>query len=396
MGDPTDRIIVLPALASMGGTMKRVRYQNGSVFLDRRRNIWYFKWWDGATRRTTPLGPLSEIPTKAKACRVAESHRLAANNKTKPAGPVAKFGDAAQKYMAERMPKRFTTGGGYRNNLTKHVLPKWGSLDLGAVKPLAVDRWFLTLPLAQKTKSHIKSVMRQVFEYAMLCEMFETQRNPMDLVRITGGTLREEDPIVLTPEQFRRLLCNIITEPHRTMVIVAMCLGLRRSEIAGLQWLDFDWSNQEVLIQRSVIANRVDAVKTKRSKARLPLDPALITALQSWRRLSEFNADTDWVWASPFVAGEMPYYLNAVQRDYIIPAGKRAGLGMVGWHTFRHTYRTWMGNNGTPLGIQKDLMRHADIKTTMNVYGGSMPEAMREANSQVVRMAIQPRAVNGL
>ena len=90
----------------------------------------------------------------------------------------------------------------------------------------------------------------------------------------------------------------------------------------------------------------------------------------------------------------MPYYLNAVQRDYIIPAGKRVGLGMVGWHTFRHTYRTWMGNNGTPLGIQKDLMRHADIKTTMNVYGGSMPEAMREANSQVVRMAIQPRAVN--
>ena len=90
--------------------MKRARYQNGSVFLDRRRNIWYFRWWDGATRRTTPLGPLSEIPTKAKACRKAESHRLAANNKTKPAGPVATFGDAAQKYMSERMPKRFTTG----------------------------------------------------------------------------------------------------------------------------------------------------------------------------------------------------------------------------------------------------------------------------------------------
>jgi len=65
---------------------------------------------------------------------------VAANNKTKPTASVAKFGDAAQKYMAERMPKRFTTGGGYHNNLTKHVLPKWGSLDLGAVKPLAVDR----------------------------------------------------------------------------------------------------------------------------------------------------------------------------------------------------------------------------------------------------------------
>jgi integrase len=38
---------------------------------------------------------------------------------------------------------------------------------------------------------------------------------------------------------------------------------------------------------------------------------------------------------------------------------------MIGWHTLRHTYRSWMDNNGTPLGIQKDLMRHTDIKMTM-------------------------------
>ncbi len=35
------------------------------------------------------------------------------------------------------------------------------------------------------------------------------------------------------------------------------------------------------MIQRSVIANRVDAVKTKKSKARLPLDPALIEVLRT-------------------------------------------------------------------------------------------------------------------
>src|SRR5271157_5496478 len=212
---------------------------------------------------------------------------------------------------------------------------------------------------------------------------------PMDLVRITGGTLREEDPIVLTPEQFRRLLCNIITEPHRTMVIVAICLGLRRSELAGLKWSDFDWLNQEVLVQRSVIANRVDAVKTKRSKARLPLDPALTEVLQNWRSLSEFKADDGWVWASPWVAGAMPLYTNAIQRDYLIPAGQRAGLGNIGWHTLRHTYRSWLDQTKAPMTVQKDLMRHADIKTTMNVYGKAMAEPMREANSEVVRLVIQ-------
>ncbi len=39
--------------------------------------------------------------------------------------------------------------------------------------------------------------------------------------------------------------------------------------------------------------------------------------------------------------------------------------------------------------LQKDLTRHANISTTMNVYGGAMPDPMREANSAVVRMVIQ-------
>ncbi len=52
--------------------------------------------------------------------------------------------------------------------------------------------------------------------------------------------------------------------------------------------------------------------------------------------------------------------------------------GRVVWHAFRHSYRAWLDDNGTPLGIQKDLMRHADIKTTANVYGAALPESMRE------------------
>ena len=197
--------------------------------------------------------------------------------------PIVTFETAAQRYMASECRSDSRRAADTATTLKSTSLPEWGDLDLGAVKPLAVDRWFLTLPLAQKTKAHIKSVMRQVFEYAMLCEMFEMQRNPMDLIRIEGGTLTDKEPLILTPEQFGGLLQQIITEPYRTMVLVAMCLGLRRSEISGLKWSDFDWVDRQVLIQRSVIANREDAVKTKKSKARLPLDPALIAVLEDWR-----------------------------------------------------------------------------------------------------------------
>ena len=60
----------------------------------------------------------------------------------------------------------------------------------------------------------------------------------------------------------------------------------------------------------------------------------------------------------------------------------------IGWHTFRHTYRSWLDASGAPLKVQQELMRHAGIMTTMNVYGKAMPSIKREANSKVVSMAL--------
>jgi len=131
-------------------------------------------------------------------------------------------------------------------------------------------------------------------------------------------------------------------------------------------------------------------VNTEYSERPLPLDHALVGLLRRWQQQTEFKAQSDWVWASPFQAGTLPYYSNWIQREYITKAGLRAGLGAnVGWHKLRHTSRAWLDKAGAPLGVQKDLMRHANIGTTMNVYGGALPEEQRRANSAVVGMVIQ-------
>ncbi len=46
----------------------------------------------------------------------------------------------------------------------------------------------------------------------------------------------------------------------------------------------------------------------------------------------------------------------------------------IGWHTFRHTYRFWLDETGAPMKVQQELMRHASIQTTMNVYGRAMTD----------------------
>jgi integrase len=54
----------------------------------------------------------------------------------------------------------------------------------------------------------------------------------------------------------------------------------------------------------------------------------------------------------------------------------------------RHTYRSWLDAAGTTVAVQQKLMRHGDIRTTMNVYGDVVTNEMQEAHSKVVQMAL--------
>ena len=41
--------------------------------------------------------------------------------------------------------------------------------------------------------------------------------------------------------------------------------------------------------------------------------------------------------------------------------------------------------------VQKELMRHASIQTTMNVYGKAMSDTKREAHSKIVAMVLRKK-----
>jgi hypothetical protein len=54
------------------------------------------------------------------------------------------------------------------------------------------------------------------------------------------------------------------------------------------------------------------------------------------------------------------------------------------------TYRTLLDETGAPMKVQQELMRHASIQTTMNVYGQALSSTKRQANSKVVQMVLNP------
>jgi len=65
--------------------------------------------------------------------------------------------------------------------------------------------------------------------------------------------------------------------------------------------------------------------------------------------------------------------------DVISPAAVAAGLPPLGWHAFRHSYRSWLGEMGTGPEVQKNLMRHSTIAMSLEGYGKGVPAANREA-----------------
>jgi integrase len=174
------------------------------------------------------------------------------------------------------------------------------------------------------------------------------------------------------------------------MLLLAVTFGLRISELRGLKWMDVDWLGKTLRVERGVVRQIVDTVKTTNSVRTMACDDELLDVLKHWKQATQFSEHEDWVFASPVQLGRLPLSYTFIWGT-LSNAAKKVGIGHISSHTFRHTHRSWLDAIGTPVGVQQQLMRHASVTTTMNVYGNAFTADMREAHSKVVRMAL-PRA----
>jgi integrase len=431
----------------------RQRFQRGTLRKVARANnqwAWEYRYQDPTTgKRTSMFLSTEKFPTQVAVERHLEAFVLKLNTEN-PTLAILEPTFAAildrfieEEKMLEIKQRRpgdrcdsegelsYSTVVSYLS-VIKRVREKWGTTRITRMKPLGVQDWLKNMEAAPKTKGHFKAVMHRLYEKAMLWELVEWQRNPMELVEIKGISKRQKKPIVLTVEQFYQIL-ELLPQPYCTMVVVAQCTGLRAEEVLALEWQDIDFESLSMKVVRAVIHGRVKTVKTEYSEDELPLDPEFATVLLDWKIQSEERAKSEG--KTPLMGSDLVFPSTAtgrhfhtapIQQDYIRPAGcclvacPRCGAAVgvwcltdsptpngkrlplheerwtaagkynsVGWHTFRHTYRSWLDDTGAPVGVQQKLMRHAQVSTTMNVYGNALMDAKREANSKVVRRALR-------
>lgn len=367
-----------------------MRRRQGSVVLDKRIRTWNFFWWENGKRRSKKIGTVSQCPTKAAAWRAAKPLRDAVENQVRVVSSnVPTVSSLIEHYRAEKMPRRSDTRRSYEVWLSNHIIPKWGDCALTELQARPVELWIESLPLAPKSKVHIRGVLSILWDFAMWRGHVPIERNPMQLVTIKGATKRTRKPRSLTVDEFQRFVQNL-EEPFRTMALLCVCFGLRISECLALRWSDVDWLNGRLRVERGIVCQKVDDVKTSESRRALHIDSEMLNVLKLWKQTTQFSANEDWMFASPVQLGRLPWSYDQVWRMYQ-KAGAKAGIGGLGTHSLRHTYRSWLDAVGAPVAVQQKLMRHADIRTTMNIYGDIVTDEMAVASGKVTRLALNGR-----
>jgi len=351
-----------------------------TIVLNTSLQTWHLRWYENGKRKSQQLGDTRELPTKEAAKKKAAP---LVKVFTKPPVPLVR--DVAAEFTATEMSERFSTRRSCQSWLNHHILPKWGECPMTDLQALEVRDWLRGLVLSPKSRSHIKALIGQLWSHAMLHRYVDLAANPMTLFEVKGAAKEKRKPRSLTVEEFQMFIREL-QEPIRTIAMTCVCLGLRISECLALKWSDVNWFNRELHVQRGIVSGRVDEVKTEGSRGKIALAPQVIEMLQSRRRTTEFSGDDDWIFASPASIGRKPISYPWVWVCFQ-DAARKAGIEHFGTHSMRHTYRSWLSAVETPMEVQQKAMRHADIRTTMNVYGDVVTDELKQANSRVAKQA---------
>jgi len=242
--------------------------------------------------------------------------------------------------------------------LLKQVTPlhwdKYKTHRLISVSPLRTNIELRSLRAAFNTAFRWEVIAKNPFTKQALCHV------------------PEKAPVFFTKEDFQ-ILINMIKESWlKEMVIFATLTGLRRAELVNLRWSDVDLSRKTILIQSS------STYRTKQGKRRvLPLnDTALYLLRQKTNGMASeyvFNLNRKQV------KGE---WLSHKFKFYVYECKFREDR--LHFHSLRHTFTSWLVQEGVSLFHVQKLLGHSNIAVTQ-IYSHLQPEQL---HNSVNRLAI--------
>jgi integrase len=231
--------------------------------------------------------------------------------------------------------------------ITAQHLDRYKMRRLGEVSPVSVNMELRSL--------------RAAMNVAVSWKFIET--NPF--LKLKQARVPESQPSYLTKQDFQRLIDQVKEPWLKEIIVFAVLTGMRRGEILNLRWEDVDLPRKVIRIH-----SRAD-FKTKQGRQRVvPMSEGV------YHLLSARYART---------MSEYVFTLNArkVMEDWVSRKFKtcvrKAGLEntKLHFHSLRHTFASWLVQDGVSLYEVQKLLGHSSIAVTQ-VYSHLQPEQLHD------------------
>jgi integrase len=178
--------------------------------------------------------------------------------------------------------KKASTANGYKQIWNQHLQKHFDGHTLQEYRTHIASQFLLTLVKTQglRTLNHIRSLMSGVFSHAVNLGVLDD--NPCHGIKILGRVKQPKPTTHYTLEEAENIISALVDRVDCQLIMALSCfMGLRPSEIIGLQWSDFD--EQHVHIRRAVVRGLVGTCKTPESAVSLPLVDRVRLFLNLWR-----------------------------------------------------------------------------------------------------------------
>ena len=225
---------------------------------------------------------------------------------------------------------------GYRGYIENHIRPCLGEKRISQIKAADIQRFYdmLSRKLASGTVRRIHTTLHGVLKAAAQARLIP--RNPVE--EVTPPKFSYQEKKVLTAEQVDRLMEVIQKDAlWHDLFYTELTTGLRRGELCGLRWEDFDAVNGTLKICRTVRREKGKGLTTGDTKTyagtrTITLPPSLAVLLKERKRA----AKTAWIFPD-LLRPERPTAPDAAYRRMKLLL-EQAGLPDIRFHDLRHPY----------------------------------------------------------
>jgi integrase len=334
---------------------------------------------DGKVRTTQPdkrLAPVDTLhKTKASVRGLADEILAPINAHTRRPETVTTVRDFVETvYLPHvKQHKRPSTHAGYRDAWQRHLKPRCGDAWLREVRTPAVQGWLEEIggedDVSRTTLKHIKHLLSGIFRYAIQQDYFDAGKaNPVTAASIPADARSGGDTYAYSLEEIQQMLA-VLPQVAATVVGVAAFAGLRRGEIRGLEWPNYELPARvggmpSLRVTKSVWHGIGTEPKTEKSKAPVPVIAPLAKMLDS-HRVNCGNPSSGPMFTN--LAGK-PLDLNDLYRRVMADVLRSTHIQWHGWHAFRRGLATNLHRLGVADKVIQRVLRHANVAVTQASY----------------------------